>query len=281
MEINLLTVGEMAKFNNISAQTLRFYEKSGLIIPDYINDETGYRYYSIKQSAKLDMIQHMKSLGMTLTQIKDQLDKKDLNIIETMLLEEKQNIERKIQELRIVKSAVSREIENLKRYKTAPLEGEVVLEYIPKRYLYRYESKINFYDYGLEAYEYMLRELKNDILLHSLPTVYFCNVGSILRQCNLEHKKYISTEVFVFVDEEFKKKQAVETIEANTYLCIYADSFHKEIPYAEKLITSIEEKGYKIVGDYLCEVVVELPVFHKNERNMFIKLQVPVALNSK
>ncbi|HBR01863.1 MAG TPA: MerR family transcriptional regulator, partial [Ruminiclostridium sp.] len=29
-------------------------------------------------------------------------------------------------------------------------------------------------------------------------------------------------------------------------------------------------------GDYICEVVAELPVFPENERNMFIKLQIPI-----
>ena len=33
----------------------------------------GYRYYDIRQSAQLDMIQHMKALGMSLKDIREQL----------------------------------------------------------------------------------------------------------------------------------------------------------------------------------------------------------------
>ena len=62
--MDYLSTGEMARLNNISAQTLRLCETIGLIFPDDIKSDNGYRYYSIRQSACLDIIQYMKSLGM-------------------------------------------------------------------------------------------------------------------------------------------------------------------------------------------------------------------------
>ena len=38
-----LSIGQMAKLNNVSVQALRHYEKLGLMVPSYINNETGYR----------------------------------------------------------------------------------------------------------------------------------------------------------------------------------------------------------------------------------------------
>ncbi|HPO27530.1 MAG TPA: MerR family transcriptional regulator, partial [Petrotogaceae bacterium] len=61
-----LSIGKMAKLNHISEQTLRLYDKLDLIKPDETNSENGYRYYSIRQCARLDMIQYMKSLGVKL-----------------------------------------------------------------------------------------------------------------------------------------------------------------------------------------------------------------------
>ena len=66
-----LTVGEMAKLNHISEQTLRLYDKRGLLSPSF-RGQNGYRYYDIKQSAVLDIIQYMKSLGISLKEIKHQ-----------------------------------------------------------------------------------------------------------------------------------------------------------------------------------------------------------------
>ena len=48
-----LSIGQMAKLNNVSVQALRHYEKLGLMVPSYINNETGYRYYSIKDFATI------------------------------------------------------------------------------------------------------------------------------------------------------------------------------------------------------------------------------------
>ena len=53
---NYLTIGQMAKLNRISEQTLRLYEKKGLLPPAAKDESTGYRFYDIRQSAVLDMI---------------------------------------------------------------------------------------------------------------------------------------------------------------------------------------------------------------------------------
>ena len=41
------TIGEVAELLNISPQSLRFYDKAGVVVPVYTNPKTGYRYYSI------------------------------------------------------------------------------------------------------------------------------------------------------------------------------------------------------------------------------------------
>ena len=69
-----LTVGKMATLNHVSEQTLRYYDKIKLLEPDTVDSKNGYRYYSIKQSAYLDMIQYMKALGMELKDIKKHLE---------------------------------------------------------------------------------------------------------------------------------------------------------------------------------------------------------------
>ncbi|MGL5693490.1 MAG: MerR family DNA-binding transcriptional regulator, partial [Peptostreptococcaceae bacterium] len=40
------SIGEMSKLQNISIETLRHYDRLGLLNAEYINEKTGYRYYS-------------------------------------------------------------------------------------------------------------------------------------------------------------------------------------------------------------------------------------------
>ena len=78
LDVKKMTIGQMARMNHISEQTLRLYDREGLLSPLGRDEKNGYRYYDIRQSAQLDMIQHMKSLGMSLKDIRSQLQDFDL-----------------------------------------------------------------------------------------------------------------------------------------------------------------------------------------------------------
>ncbi len=71
MENNLLSIGEMAKSRNVNVQSLRYYEKLGILLPVYINPETGYRYYAPEQIMVLDTIILCIHLGIPLKELKN------------------------------------------------------------------------------------------------------------------------------------------------------------------------------------------------------------------
>ena len=56
MNNDYLSIGEMAKMNHITVTTLRLYDELDLLKPVYVNPETNYRYYDIKQNARFDSI---------------------------------------------------------------------------------------------------------------------------------------------------------------------------------------------------------------------------------
>lgn len=60
---NLFSIGEISKLQNISRQTLIFYDKIGLFCPAYTDSNNGYRYYSSSQIDYLDTICIMKKIG--------------------------------------------------------------------------------------------------------------------------------------------------------------------------------------------------------------------------
>lgn len=274
--MEMLTIGQMAKLNNISEQTLRLYDKIGLLKPDIVSNQNRYRYYNIKQSARLDMIQYMKSLGMTLSDIKEQLDQKDISLIKNILAKKTTHINEQLQALKYQKQAIERTIKSYDRYEASPPDGTILVEYIDKRHIYCIDTGINFYDFGIEVYEEMLRKLKKSLVSDNLPQIYFCNVGTILRKNNLEKRRFVSSEVFVFVDRDSVKEELTIEIPANTYLCIYCNEFNKEKEYINRLLNAVKKNEYTIVGDYICEVLAELPIFEHNERGMFLRLQVPI-----
>ena len=63
---NLFSIGELSKYQNISKQTLIFYDKIGLFKPAYVDPNNGYRYYSSQQIDYLDTILTVSYTHLTL-----------------------------------------------------------------------------------------------------------------------------------------------------------------------------------------------------------------------
>lgn len=276
--MNRLTIGQMARLNHVSEQTLRYYDRLSILKPHEVDKETGYRYYSIKQSARLDMIQYMKSLGMSLKEIMEHLKNCDISLVKSILKQKSIQIDEQLEALKFQKRGVERAILNYERYESSPPDGMIVLEHINKRRVYSFRTHINFYDHGLEVYEELLRDLKKDLMEKALPQIYFCNAGNIITYENVLRRNFVSTELFVFVDHEYVPNELITIIPSNTYLCIYCNKFDKEIDYANRLFHEVEQKNYTITGDYICEVIADLPDYGDNERGMFFRLQVPIKI---
>lgn len=278
LDVKKMTIGQMAKLNHISEQTLRLYDREGLLSPLYRDEKNGYRYYDIRQSAQLDTIQYMKALGMPLKEIKTHMKKWDMGRVKQLLRENRDAIDERIRELNLQKRAIERALDSYERYESAPPDGAIVLEYIPKRQMYVTSASVNFYDYDIAEYEKILRNLKEDMAAHDISPFYFANAGTILRRENFMKRHLYSTEVFVFVDREYVEADLITVIPASPYLCIYCDKFEKEKEYIDRLLATIEEKHYTVTGDYICEVIVEMPLDYQ-ERGMFLRLQVPIRMD--
>lgn len=275
MDLQKLSIGQMAELNHISEQTLRLYDKEGLLVPRCVDPVTGYRYYHITQSAKLDLIQNMKVYGMTLRQIRSFLDSNDPAALRALLAEQADSIEERIRQLRRSQSAITRTLDNYRRYEAMPRNGEIFLEYIPERRIFRYSCDVNYFDQDESGYEYMLRQMKTNLVANNMPLSYFTNIGTIIRREHLIPDELFSNEVFLFVDED-DSSQAMETLPAASYLCLCSDEFSMEAENVRRLLDYVQTRGCEIAGDYICEVVVDFPMFDFDRRRMFYKAQIPV-----
>lgn len=62
------TIGQLAKKAKLSADTIRFYEKKGLIRAP-LRADNNYRYYNQDSLTQLVFIRHCRELGMSLKEI--------------------------------------------------------------------------------------------------------------------------------------------------------------------------------------------------------------------
>lgn len=70
-DIKYFSISEFAKLKGTTAETLRHYNRVGLLLPEYIDPKNGYRYYSTTQSEKLGTILELRELGVSVEVIKD------------------------------------------------------------------------------------------------------------------------------------------------------------------------------------------------------------------
>lgn len=71
---NLLSIGELSKITGVHIKALHYYDSLGILVPAYINPESGYRYYSFQQKAVVDAIQFCVELGIPLKRFSEFTD---------------------------------------------------------------------------------------------------------------------------------------------------------------------------------------------------------------
>jgi DNA-binding transcriptional MerR regulator len=70
----MLNIGEFARLGQVSPRMLRHYDQLGLLRPERVDPETGYRSYGVHQLARLHRLLALRDLGFTLEQIGELLD---------------------------------------------------------------------------------------------------------------------------------------------------------------------------------------------------------------
>jgi MerR family mercuric resistance operon transcriptional regulator len=109
--VTLLTIGQVAKQTRVTVETVRFYEKQGLIGTPQRSD-AGYRQYPEDTVKRVRFIQNAKDVGFTLKDIAELLALRrepgtsctDIKLRATRKMEE---VDRKIQDLDHIRDALA------------------------------------------------------------------------------------------------------------------------------------------------------------------------------
>ncbi len=277
MDNSLLSIGKMSEINGISIPTLRLYDKKGLLKPAYTDSETGYRYYTLQQTARLDIIVYMKELGMSLVEIKDILEKEDVTLIESILAKKNEQLHEQMRKLKEQHDAVERTIAQIERYRKSPTTGTISLEYIDRRYIWYIPCDVNFYEYDRNCYEEIVMKLRRKLYSVGINQVHSYNLGTSILQKDFENREFIADKAFIFSDKRILEHEGdISIVDSGMYACIYLDDYDKEIEYGNQLLDFCNKMGYSLAGDYICEELTEFNVFDDSKRNMFLRLQVPI-----
>lgn len=131
---NFFSISEAARMVHTTSETLRHYDRIGLVKPSHKDEWTNYRYYSEQDIVRLNTVRALQRMDLSLQAIKEVLEYDDLKKIIDFLTEAEKRADEKIADLQYSKTkiqAAKADYESKLRRQTE-MEDNVVL-YFPKR----------------------------------------------------------------------------------------------------------------------------------------------------
>lgn len=193
----LFPIGEVSKMFHISVSSLRHYENIGLLRPEYVAPNSGYRYYGTEQFEVLNTIRYLRALDIPLSEIEDFLKNKDIDCIEEKLLQQKQAVLQKQQELKRIEQKIDRRLNWLSDARNTPLDTISLVRVPPCRIVWVNDTlRIN----GSADMEAPIRKLDQS----DAEAVVF--LGKVGLGISAEHLQSEQTErydgIFLILDKE-------------------------------------------------------------------------------
>ncbi|MHB2268007.1 MerR family transcriptional regulator [Aliihoeflea sp. PC F10.4] len=115
MNSSILTIGHLARQTGTKVETIRFYEKNGLL-PEPSRTEGNYRAYEPDHLNRLSFIRRARDLGFSLDQIRALLALSDNRgqscaAVDAIASEHRAEVEKKIADLMALKAELDRMID--------------------------------------------------------------------------------------------------------------------------------------------------------------------------
>lgn len=272
---NRYKISEIAKIFNISRQTLIFYHKKNILIPDIIDEENGYRYYSNEQIWDLFFLLTLKKAGFSLEEIKaySEIKNSDKSII---FLENKINeIDKKISELKKSKKTILKKLENIRDFSsTSTKEDEFKIEEI---------ENINWYSIDMKEKTDEVEMATNYEKLNSFAKKYSIDDIEYITMTEIENIENVKIDggivpvekVGIVIPKNIVIEKSEELILGKVISIKYNNPYSNLVKTYQNLKSYIEKNGYKTYG-YAIEIAHELTISTEKGIGGILKIVVPI-----
>lgn len=241
---NLFQIGEVARMFHLSVGSLRHYEKAGLLHPEYIDPDSGYRYYSTKQFEVLNMIRSCRALGMPLEQIAEFLGHRSIDKMYQMLESQKKAVLQQQKELAITLKKIEDRINLLDDASSSEL-NRIDIRNIPSRRVAWLKKQLS-----LETYtdlEPAIRQLNRN---QETSSIWLGKIGVGISKEHLLAQKFDAYDrVFLILDPEDTYIGQTEIWPSLTCACLRFCGSHKDAPpYYARLLDFLNQHQFKLSG---------------------------------
>ncbi|WP_342512375.1 MerR family transcriptional regulator [Sporosarcina sp. FSL K6-1522] len=269
-----LSIGEMAKLRGVTTEALRHYDRIGLFKPQFVDPDTGYRYYSIFQYEILGTIKELRQLKMTTDEIKEYLNERNFSKSLAILKGKHEELVANLNELNELEESIREKISYLERVEKESDLQQVVFRKIKTRQLLTLNEKINNnfeLSYGVLNLENMLTE-KTPILASN-------RLGIIIEESNLALERFEepSTIFIVAKNKEDIPNTYRTTVPGGLFACIRynGELLSSRGESLREILQHLKMNNYQIIGDALQIMHLDITITDKPNEITF-EIQVPV-----
>jgi len=277
MNDSYISITELAKLRKVSSETLRYYDRVGLLKPAYIDPQTRYRYYTIRQSEELGVIRELRDLGMSIEEIQYYLEDCNLEKSVQMLSRYYSRLQDDIERNLNICRNISKKLAYLGGLNSLKEIGSPYIKHFPERYMLTFGKEAggpNKHMYALSKLEGYLNDLA-PVLARDCVGIY---AGEELLE---QSENYVYGTPMVLVNKEDVKPEAIEimrTIPEGDFVCIdyRGGRLEKYDPCFEKLKKCIKNNKYVINGPIYQVYKIDVTLTQNREETL-MEIQVPVV----
>lgn len=217
MDENLLSITKLAKLRKLTSETLRFYDRIGLIKPTYVDPNTNYRYYSIRQYEKLGTIKELRQLGMSINEIVDYFKDRNLKKSIEILERHQKLLNQEIKDKMRLEQILSSKLHFLNELPSLPVTNVVFEHVLPERYMITFDKPAG----GPHEHAFAIANLEWH-LNETAPILASDRVGVYADETLLKKSEhYIPSSPFIFVEKNEIQLDLRKVIPSGLYLCMY------------------------------------------------------------
>lgn len=278
MKDELLTITELARLRKMTSETLRHYDRIGLIKPDFVDPRNGYRYYSIRQYEKLGTVKELRTLGLSLNDIQDYFNNRNLHKSKEILESYQSKLEEELQQKIALRNIIKRKINFLNHLDELPPINTVFEQEHEDRYIITFGELTN----GQKEYAYTFTKLEG-YLDETAPILASDRMGIYADKSILEKNDSVVPAVpMIFVDNENFDSKYLKIVPAGKYLCLYypegrLEQYH---PSFELIKSYMQEHDLSVCGKILQVYKVDVTIT-SNRSETILEIQVPVSRKEK
>ncbi|MGW8426701.1 MerR family transcriptional regulator [Peribacillus simplex] len=280
---NMLSIGEMAKLRSVTVDTLRHYDKIGLLKPYQIDPETGYRYYSISQYEVLGTIKELRRIGFSLVEIKQFLTNRNVKKSVQSLQKSMANIQEEIKKLQDIHNILMTRLYNIEHFTNSYRNSDIVIKQFEEREYIQLVRSVSWGD--TEDLHYGFLELENRVG-GIIPALASNKFGDFIKKEYFDKIRQSSdfsgnlsayqSQLFILVEDE-ESEQPTQKIEKGQFLCSYYGGLTREkmLTQLKKLLHYCDTHGYVIIGDAFRIMQVDVSLTDQYDE-AYYEIQIPI-----